>query len=62
MNLIEKKKPVDPALKDLITKLTCADAEKRLSIEQIKEHSWFKGAVLKDCELKAVMAKFFAEE
>eukprot|EP00475_Leptophrys_vorax_P035391 TRINITY_DN582_c0_g1_i1.p1 TRINITY_DN582_c0_g1~~TRINITY_DN582_c0_g1_i1.p1 ORF type:complete len:518 (-),score=150.12 TRINITY_DN582_c0_g1_i1:50-1372(-) len=40
------------AAKDLINKILSNDAAKRITIEQIEEHEWFKGPVLSDEELR----------
>jgi len=44
------------AAKDLINKMLSCDPTKRLSIAQIEDHEWFKGAVLTAEELKADLA------
>jgi hypothetical protein len=38
--------------KDLINKILAADATKRINIEAIENHDWFKGPVLSDEELR----------
>jgi hypothetical protein len=40
------------AAKDLINKILSPDATKRITIEQIEEHDWFKGPVLSAEELR----------
>jgi len=38
--------------KDLINKILAPDASKRITIEQIEEHDWFKGPILSGDELR----------
>jgi len=44
------------AAKDLINKILSADPTKRIKIDQIEDHDWFKGPVLSGEELKEDLA------
>lgn len=39
--LPEFKEPVSDELKDLLAKMTCKDPNKRITIQEYLEHSWF---------------------
>ena len=42
---------------DLLNSMFSADVEKRLNIEQIKNHPWFQGKAASDGELYAEMKR-----
>merc|ERR1712129_155517 len=44
-----------PAAKDLISKMLCADPTKRINIDGIVNHEWFKGTTLSAKQLKKAM-------
>jgi len=44
-----------PGAKDLLTKMLCPDPTQRIDMNGIKNHEWFKGAVLKQKDLISVI-------
>lgn len=49
--------PFSPGFKDLISKLLTPNPRKRLTIQKIKQHEWFKGKVASEAEIFEEMTK-----
>jgi len=55
--IIEESLELSPDFKELFFSMVRADPQKRVTVEEIKENSWFQGPVYSEQELKILMCE-----